>query len=63
MAMFADMLFKRVNYPYLFYFGTVPMFVAFFVVALLAHLENWDPILDALQKCYRLLGHRFKSPR
>ena len=34
--------------PQLFYVGSVPMFLSFFIVAVLTHYDNWDPILEAL---------------
>ncbi|KAK6624523.1 hypothetical protein RUM44_011382 [Polyplax serrata] len=63
MAIFVDMFFKRVNYPYIFYFGTVPMFLAFFVVVLLLHMENWDPILDITRKCCGFISPYFRASR
>ena len=50
LTMFADVLVKGVVYDQLFYVGSVPMFLSFFIVAILTHCNNWDPILDAL-KC------------
>ena len=46
--MFADVLVKHVVYDQLFYVGSVPMFLSFFIVAVLTHYDNWDPILEAL---------------
>lgn len=47
LTMFADVLLKDVQYDLLFYVGSVPMFLSFFIVAGLTHMNNWDPILDA----------------
>jgi len=47
LTMFADVLVKKVYYDLLFYVGSVPMFLSFFIVAALTHMNNWDPILDA----------------
>jgi len=46
---FADVLVKKVSYDRLFYIGSIPMFVSFFIVALLSHWDNWDPMLECLQ--------------
>jgi hypothetical protein len=47
------MFVKGVTYDRLFYLGATPMFLAFFIVALLTHWDNWDPIRDALTACWR----------
>jgi len=49
---FADVLVKRVKYDNLFYFGSLPMFVSFFLVAMVSHWDNWDPMLECLQGCW-----------
>lgn len=53
LTMLADVLVKEVVYDRLFYLGAVPMFLAFFIVALLTHWDNWDPIRDALVAAWR----------
>ena len=50
MTMFADVVFRRADYSFVYYVGTVPIFVSFFGVAFLTHWENWDPVLFALKK-------------
>ena len=42
-------LVKGIVYDQLFYVGSVPMFLSFFIVAILTHCNNWDPILDFLK--------------
>jgi solute carrier family 35 protein F5 len=49
LTMFADVLLKDVKYDLLFYVGSVPMFLSFFIVAGLTHMNNWDPILVGLK--------------
>ena len=53
LTMLADVLLKGVSYDLLFYLGATPMFLSFFIVALLTHWDNWDPIRDALVVCWR----------
>ena len=55
---FADVLFKKVKYDHLFYIGSIPMFLSFFLVAMVSHWNNWDPILECLRKVYRKLCPR-----
>jgi len=45
---FADVLVKKVEYDQLFYIGSIPMFVSFFLVAMVSHWDNWDPMLEGL---------------
>ena len=52
---FADVLVKRVKYDKLFYIGSIPMFVSFFLVAMVSHWNNWDPILEFLTYLWRKL--------
>ena len=52
---FADVLVKRVKYDKLFYIGSIPMFVSFFLVAMVSHWNNWDPILECLTYLWRKL--------
>ena len=49
----ADVLVKKVSYDNLFYIGSVPMFVSFFIVAMVSHWNNWDPILECLVSAWR----------
>lgn len=60
MTMIADILLKKVSYPYLFYIGMIPMLIAFFAVTLLSHYENWDPILEILCSAYNTVCQKAK---
>ena len=55
---FADVLVKTVHYDHLFYIGSIPMFLSFFLVAMVSHWNNWDPILECLRKVFRKLCPR-----
>lgn len=57
MSMLADVVLKKVAYPALLYAGTLPMFIAFFGVTLLAHYENWDPALIFVKRVYSYFTH------
>ncbi|XP_067001270.1 solute carrier family 35 member F5 [Anabrus simplex] len=63
MSMLADVVFKRVHYPSIFYIGTVPMFLAFFAVTLLAHYENWDPVLEGIRRFYIFVFRKNRAIR
>ena len=52
---FADVLVKKVEYDNLFYIGSIPMFVSFFLVAMVSHWNNWDPVMEGLQAAWARL--------
>ena len=49
LSILADILWKEKRYGPLFFAGAVPMFCSYFIVALLTHFEDWDPLLDLLR--------------
>ncbi|KAK7502422.1 hypothetical protein BaRGS_00006375 [Batillaria attramentaria] len=66
LTMIADVLIKDVDYSLLFYLGSIPIFMAFFVVTFLTHWENWDPVFVGLKKlihciCRRRLVQRIRE--
>ncbi|XP_076459451.1 solute carrier family 35 member F5-like isoform X2 [Babylonia areolata] len=66
LTMVADVVVKKVEYSLLFYLGSVPIFISFFLVTLLTHWENWDPVLVGLKRllhfvCRRRLVHRIRE--
>jgi solute carrier family 35 protein F5 len=46
LSILADVIWKHKSYEPLFVIGAVPMFCSFFVIAVLTHLEDWDPLMD-----------------
>lgn len=63
LSMLADVLFEQVHYPILLYIGSLPMFIAFFAVTLLAQYDNCDPVLDVARHLYYCLCKRNRSIR
>uniref|UniRef100_A0A1B6DQK8 Solute carrier family 35 member F5 n=2 Tax=Clastoptera arizonana TaxID=38151 RepID=A0A1B6DQK8_9HEMI len=63
LSMLADIFFERVQYPGLFYIGSLPMFLSFFAVTLLAHYDNYDPVLDLTKRIYQFICGRSRSIR
>ena len=57
LSVIADILWRGRHYEPIFIIGVVPMFFSFFVVAMLTHYEDWDPVLDLL----RFLWHKLKA--
>lgn len=47
LSVIADALWKNKQYEAIFFVGALPMFLSFFVVAMLTHYQDWDPVKDA----------------
>ena len=47
LSVIADALWKNKQYEAIFFVGALPMFLSFFVVAMLTHYQDWDPVRDA----------------
>ncbi|XP_041374495.1 solute carrier family 35 member F5-like [Gigantopelta aegis] len=58
MTMMADVLMKGVGYSWLFYLGSVPVFISFFAISFLTHYENWDPVLLGVKKILHVVFRR-----
>ncbi|KYQ49500.1 Solute carrier family 35 member F5 [Trachymyrmex zeteki] len=52
MSMVADVLLKKVEYPCIFYLGSIPMLLAFLTVSLLSYYDNWDPVMDLIKRFF-----------
>lgn len=59
MTMLVDVIMKNDNgYDWMFYVGSVPVFLSFFAVAFLSHYENWDPVLLGIKKLVHCICRR-----
>jgi len=58
MSMIADVLLKKVEYPCIFYLGSIPMLLAFLTVSLLSYYDNWDPVMDLIKRFFILICRR-----
>ncbi|KAF3428309.1 hypothetical protein E2986_05333 [Frieseomelitta varia] len=63
MSMIADVLLKKVEYPCIFYLGTIPMLLAFLTVSLLSYYDNWDPVMDLIKRIYIWIFRKNRSIR
>lgn len=55
LAMLFDMILYKKTYPFLFYLGSVPMFLSIIFVAFLMKYDDQDPILRLFKITYRKL--------
>ncbi|KAK2171801.1 hypothetical protein NP493_1026g00039 [Ridgeia piscesae] len=59
MTTIADIILKQdVSYDWTFYLGTIGVFLAFFVISLLAFYDTYDPVLIAFKKCIQCTCRR-----
>ncbi|KMQ86621.1 solute carrier family 35 member f5, partial [Lasius niger] len=61
MSMVADVLLKKVEYPCIFYFGSIPMFLAFLAVSLLSYYDNWDPVMNLMKRFFIWICRKNRS--
>uniref|UniRef100_A0A671V619 Solute carrier family 35 member F5 n=1 Tax=Sparus aurata TaxID=8175 RepID=A0A671V619_SPAAU len=52
LSIMADICMQKVRFSWLFFAGAVPVFLSFFIAALLCHYNNWDPVLVGLRRLY-----------
>lgn len=62
LTMLADVVIRGDHYTWLFYVGSLPIFVAFFGVSCLTHYESWDPMLLLVKKILHCLCSRRVIP-
>nr|KAI8745192.1 solute carrier family 35 member F5-like [Biomphalaria glabrata] len=58
MSMLADGAVKDIHFSVLYYLGSLPIVLAFIVVSLLTHWENWDPVMLGVKKALQFLCRR-----
>ena len=57
LSILADILWRNRHYETIFIMGVVPMFFSFFIIAMLTHYQDWDPLLDLV----KVVWARFKA--
>ena len=74
LSIIADIVWKQKTYHAVFVVGAIPMFCSFFIIAMLTHYQDWDPLLDLCKNvgnyCQRLFccgqyaaRSRYQRPR
>ncbi|XP_049584894.1 solute carrier family 35 member F5 isoform X2 [Syngnathus scovelli] len=60
LSILADICTQKVRFSWLFLAGAVPVFLSFFMVALLSHYNNWDPVTVGLRRLHAFVfrAHR-----
>ncbi|XP_067843371.1 solute carrier family 35 member F5-like isoform X2 [Heptranchias perlo] len=65
LSMIADIYMKKVEFSWLLFAGSVPVFLSFFIATLLCHYNNWDPVMVGLRRIFAFIcrKHRIQRPK
>uniref|UniRef100_A0AAQ4RPD7 Solute carrier family 35 member F5 n=1 Tax=Gasterosteus aculeatus aculeatus TaxID=481459 RepID=A0AAQ4RPD7_GASAC len=63
LSIMADICMHKVRFSWLFFAGAVPVFLSFFIAALLCHYNNWDPVLVGLRRVYVFICRKHRIQR
>ncbi|XP_075886677.1 solute carrier family 35 member F5-like isoform X2 [Nelusetta ayraudi] len=63
LSILADICMQKVRFSWLFFAGAVPVFLSFFIAAMLCHYNNWDPVLVGLRRLYVFICRRHRIHR
>ncbi|XP_076012119.1 solute carrier family 35 member F5-like isoform X2 [Genypterus blacodes] len=63
LSIMADICMQKVRFSWLFFAGAVPVFLSFFIAALLCHYNNWDPVLVGLRRVYAFICRKHRIQR
>uniref|UniRef100_A0A2K5M4K8 Solute carrier family 35 member F5 n=1 Tax=Cercocebus atys TaxID=9531 RepID=A0A2K5M4K8_CERAT len=63
LSIIADMCMQKVQFSWLFFAGAIPVFFSFFIVTLLCHYNNWDPVMVGIRRIFAFIcrKHRIQS--
>nr|XP_058157086.1 solute carrier family 35 member F5 isoform X3 [Dasypus novemcinctus] len=63
LSIIADMCMQKVQFSWLFFAGAIPVFFSFFIVTLLCHYNNWDPVMIGIRRIFAFIcrKHRIQS--
>ncbi|XP_066542546.1 solute carrier family 35 member F5-like isoform X3 [Hoplias malabaricus] len=54
---------KQANFSWLFFVGAVPVFLSFFLAALLSHYNNWDPAMVVVRRIFSFICRKHRNQR
>uniref|UniRef100_A0A4W4GVT4 Solute carrier family 35 member F5 n=1 Tax=Electrophorus electricus TaxID=8005 RepID=A0A4W4GVT4_ELEEL len=63
LSIITDICMKKVGFSWLFFAGAVPVFLSFFLAALLCHYNNWDPAMVALRRVFSFFCRKHRTHR
>uniref|UniRef100_A0A8B9RHC6 Solute carrier family 35 member F5 n=1 Tax=Astyanax mexicanus TaxID=7994 RepID=A0A8B9RHC6_ASTMX len=63
LSIMTDMCMQKTSFSWLFFVGAVPVFLSFFLAALLCHYNNWDPAMVALRRVFSFFCRKHRNHR
>ncbi|KAM9302470.1 solute carrier family 35 member F5, partial [Gastrophryne carolinensis] len=63
LSIIADICMQKVSFSWAFFAGAVPVFISFFIVTLLCHYNNWDPVMVAVRRIFAFLCRKPRATR
>lgn len=53
----------QVQFSWLFFAGAIPVFFSFFIVTLLCHYNNWDPVMVGVRRIFAFICRKHRIQR
>ncbi|MCI4378584.1 hypothetical protein PGIGA_G00217540 [Pangasianodon gigas] len=63
LSILTDICLQKASFSWLFFAGAVPVFLSFFLTALLSHYNNWDPAMVALRRVFSFICRKHRINR
>ncbi|XP_042733723.1 solute carrier family 35 member F5 isoform X1 [Lagopus leucura] len=63
LSIIADMCMQKVQFSWLFFAGAIPVFFSFFIVTLLCHYNNWDPVMVGIRRVFAFICRKHRIQR
>ncbi|XP_077129551.1 solute carrier family 35 member F5 isoform X2 [Ranitomeya variabilis] len=63
LSIIADICMQKVKFSWVFFAGALPVFISFFIVTLLCHYNNWDPVMVAVRRIFAILCRKHRTLR
>ncbi|XP_068102440.1 solute carrier family 35 member F5 isoform X2 [Hyperolius riggenbachi] len=63
LSIIADICMQKVSFSWVFFAGALPVFISFFIVTLLCHYNNWDPVMVGLRRIFAFVCRKHRIAR
>ncbi|KAL6484582.1 hypothetical protein MHYP_G00066270 [Metynnis hypsauchen] len=63
LSIMTDICMQKASFSWLFFAGAIPVFLSFFLAALLCHYNNWDPAMIVLRRVFSFFCRKHRNHR
>ncbi|XP_077306337.1 LOW QUALITY PROTEIN: solute carrier family 35 member F5-like [Lithobates pipiens] len=63
LSIIADICMQKVSFSWVFFAGALPVFISFFIVTLLCHYNNWDPVMVGMRRIFAFVCRKHRPVR